>query len=94
MCGHEVPTLRTYSEQHGVSAACLYVDAIGTFESVVRDLICGADFGDEFSDEWIAQISIQFGFSPDDMHELFPIPLTTILPSFPESLVVLATFFL
>ena len=37
MCGHGVRTFWSYAKQHGMSAACRFIDAIGAFDSVIRD---------------------------------------------------------
>ena len=71
MCSHELRSLWSYGKQHDCSTACLFVDAIGAFDSVVRDLIFGEAFGDECSDEKLAAIFKHFGFAPEDIHALF-----------------------
>ena len=69
MCAHQSMAVWEFARGSGLSAAQLYVDIVGAFDAVIRQLVFGASEL-PFDDEGIARIVAALGLPPEVMHHI------------------------
>ena len=69
MCSHQSMAFWEYTRSTGKSAAQIFVDILGAFDAVVRQLVLGSSEL-PFDDEAIARIVASLGLPPEVMHHL------------------------
>ena len=81
MCSLDIRSLWTFAKARGLSAAVLFIDIIGAFDSLIRSMVFGMTFSacEELSDEHILSILTELGFTKDDLRRM----LDTIIGASP-----------